>query len=70
MALSIAVPEVNFFVTFDLDFSTVNEITEKVHQTLPDIVLPPVFLRVVLGRMGEELESIRDRDWEDFDGKP
>lgn len=67
VALSIAAAGVDYFVTYDRDFTNVDETTEKVHQAIPGIILPPVFLRDVLGWTSEELESIGDRDWDDFD---
>ena len=67
IALAAVNARVDYFVTYDADFTDKNETTEKVRQAIPGIILPPVFLRDVLGWTSEELESIRDRDWEDFD---
>ena len=67
IALAAINAQVDYFVTYDADFTDDNETTQKVRQAIPGIILPPVFLRDVLGWTSKELEDIRDRDWEDFD---
>jgi predicted nucleic acid-binding protein len=67
IALAAINSKVDYFVTYDRDFTDEDETTEKIRQALPGIMMPPVFLREVMGWTSEELEEIRDRDWEDFD---
>ena len=57
--------KVDYFVTYDRDFTNQDDTTEKVRQAIRGITLPPVFLRDVMGWSSEELEAIRERDWED-----
>ena len=67
VALSIAGARVDYFVTYDRDFTDNNETTEAVQQLIPGIILPPVFLRDVMGWASEQLETIRHRDWSDLE---
>lgn len=67
VALSIIAADVDYFVTCDRDFTDEDETTERVRQAIPGIILPPVFLRDLMGWTSEELEEIRDRDWEDLE---
>jgi predicted nucleic acid-binding protein len=69
IALAAINAQVDFFVTYDADFTAENESAERVRQAIPGIILPPVFLRDVLGWTSEELEGVRGRDWADFDGQ-
>lgn len=66
VALSVAAAEVDYFVTYDRDFTEVNETTKKVREAIPGILMPPVFLREVMGWTSEQLEEIRNRDWENI----
>lgn len=68
IALAAINSKVDYFVTYDRDFTDENETTEKVRQAIPGIMMPPVFLRDIMGWTSEELEEIRNRNWEDFDG--
>lgn len=65
IALAAIRADVDYFVTYDRDFTDEDETTEKVREAIPGIMLPPVFLRDVMGWSSEELESIRQRNWED-----
>ena len=67
LALSIIAAEVDCFVTYDRDFTDEDETTRRVREAIPGIMLPPVFLRDVMGWTSEELEAIRGRDWGDLD---
>ena len=67
IALSIRAAQVDYFVTYDRDFTDQDRTTGKVHQAIPGIILPPVFLREVMGWTSEELEAIRKRNWDDLD---
>lgn len=64
IALAAINSQVDYFVTYDRDFTDTDETTEKVRQAIPGIMLPPVFLRDVMGWTSEELGKIRDRDWD------
>ncbi|MGH2536018.1 MAG: hypothetical protein ACRDHL_01340 [Candidatus Promineifilaceae bacterium] len=55
------------FLTYDKDFTDEDETTEKLRRLIPSIMLPPVFLREVMGWTSEELEAIRHRDWLDLE---
>jgi len=48
VALSILWAKVDYFVTYDRDFTDTGETTRAVREAIPGIVLPPVFLRDVL----------------------
>jgi predicted nucleic acid-binding protein len=67
IALSIREAQVDYFVTYDRDFTDQDETTEKVREAIPGIMLPPVFLREVMGWTSDELEAIRYREWSDLD---
>lgn len=66
VALSVIAAEVDYLVSCDRDFTDQDETTERVREAIPCIMLPPVFLRDVMGWASEELEEIRQRDWEDL----
>jgi predicted nucleic acid-binding protein len=66
VALSVIAAEVDYFVTYDRDFTDEDESTAKVRKAIPGILLPPVFLRDVMGWTSEELEAIRTREWSDL----
>jgi putative PIN family toxin of toxin-antitoxin system len=66
IALSIMSAKVDYFVTYDRDFTDEGETTRAVRQAIPGIVLPPVFLRDVLGWSSADLEAIRTREWTDL----
>ncbi len=66
VALSVIAAEVDYFVTYDRDFTDESESTAKVRRAIPGILLPPVFLRDVMGWTSEELEAIRTREWSDL----
>jgi len=67
IALSIRDAQVDYFVTYDRDFTDQDASTEKVRQAIPGIMLPPVFLHEVMGWTSEELEAIRYREWTDME---
>lgn len=67
VALSIGAAKVDHFVTYDRDFTDEDESTEKVRQLISSIMLPPVFLRDVMGWTSDELEAIRFRNWSDME---
>jgi predicted nucleic acid-binding protein len=67
VALSIQAAEVDYFVTYDRDFTDQDATTARVRQAIPGIMLPPVFLREVMGWRSEQLEAIRQRDWPDLE---
>jgi hypothetical protein len=67
IALSIRDAGVDYFVTYDRDFTDSDASTVAVRQAIPGIILPPVFLRDVLGWTSEGLESIRHRNWSDLE---
>jgi predicted nucleic acid-binding protein len=69
IALSIRAARVDYFVTYDRDFTDQDETTATVRQAIPGIILPPVFLRDVMGWTSEELETIRYREWPEMEGK-
>ena len=66
VALSIIAAKVDYFVTYDRDFTDEGGTTAKVREAITGIILPPVFLREVMGWASEELEGIRGRDWGDL----
>lgn len=66
VALSVIAAQVDYFVTYDRDFTDQDETTEQVRKAIPGIMLPPVFLREVMGWSSEALEKIRHRDWTDL----
>jgi predicted nucleic acid-binding protein len=70
IALSIQAAQVDYFVTYDKDFTDHDESTAKVRAAIPGIILPPVFLRAVMGWTSEALEAIRHRNWEEMDASP
>lgn len=49
VALSIIAADVDYFVTYDRDFTDQDETTAEVCKAIPGIMLPPVFLREVMG---------------------
>jgi predicted nucleic acid-binding protein len=49
IALSVIGAGVDYFVTYDRDFTDPGETTRAVRKAIPGIILPPVFLRNVLG---------------------
>lgn len=67
IALAAINSKVDYFVTYDRDFTEEDETTENIRKALPGIIMPPVFLREVMGWTSDELEVIRSRNWEDFD---
>jgi predicted nucleic acid-binding protein len=67
IALAAINAQVDYFVTYDRDFTDPDETTAKVRQAIPGIVLPPVFLREVMGWTSEQLEAIRHRNWSDLE---
>ena len=69
VALSIQKAHAHYFITYDKDFTDQNSSTKKVQRAIPGIMLPPVFLRDVMGWTSEELEVIRYRNWDDVGGK-
>lgn len=66
VALSVIAVKVDYFVTYDRDFTDEDVSTARVRAAIPGIILPPVFLRAVMGWTSEELESIRRRTWADM----
>jgi predicted nucleic acid-binding protein len=66
IALSVIGASVDYFVTYDRDFTDVGETTRAVREAIPGIMLPPVFLRTVMGWASNELEAIRNRQWSDM----
>ena len=67
IALSIRAAEIDYFVTYDRDFTDPGPTTRAVQAAIPGIILPPVFLRDVLGWSSTDLETIRHRDWSDLE---
>lgn len=65
VALSVIAAEVDYFVTYDRDFTDDHPSTEAVRAAIPGICLPPIFLRDVIGWSSEQLETIRYRNWSD-----
>jgi len=63
IALSIKNAFVDYFVTYDRDFTDEGETTKEVRAAIPGIMLPPLFLREVMGWTSEELEQVRNRTW-------
>ncbi len=63
VALSIATASVDYFITYDRDFTDEDETTKQVRAAIPGIMLPPVFLRQVMRWTSQELEQIRNRTW-------
>jgi len=55
-------------VTYDRDCTDEDETTERIRKAIPGIMLPPVFLRDVMGWTSEELEETRHREWMDLEG--
>ena len=66
IALSIRAAGVDYFVTYDRDFTDPGPTTRAVRTAVSGIILPPVFLREVLGWSSADLEAIRHRDWSDL----
>lgn len=66
IALSIRDAKVDYFVTYDKDFTEDHESTAKVREAIPGIILPPLFLREAMGWSSEKLEVIRRRNWSDI----
>jgi predicted nucleic acid-binding protein len=64
IALAAINAKVDYFVTYDKDFTEEHESTQKVREAIPGIILPPVFLRDVMGWSSEALELIRHRNWD------
>ncbi len=67
IALSIKDASVDYFVTYDKVFTDEDESTREVRVAIPGILLPPVFLREVMGWTSEELEKIRGRMWSEVE---
>jgi hypothetical protein len=63
IALAAINAKVDYFVTYDRDFTAEDETTRKVRTAIPGIMLPPIFLREVMGWTSEKLEAIRHRVW-------
>jgi predicted nucleic acid-binding protein len=66
VALSVIAARVDFFVTYDRDFTDEHATTVRVHTAIPGICLPPIFLRDIMGWTSEQLEIIRHRTWDDL----
>jgi len=66
VALSVIAANVDYFVTYDRDFTDDHPSTAQVRAAIPGIRLPPIFLRDVMGWTSEELEAIRGRTWADM----
>jgi predicted nucleic acid-binding protein len=66
IALAAINAQVDYFVTYDADFTDNDVTTRNVRDAIPGIILPPVFLRDVMGWTSEELEEIRRRGWDEF----
>jgi predicted nucleic acid-binding protein len=66
IALAAITANVDYLVTYDDDFTSNDDTTVKVREVIPGIILPPVFLRYVLGWTSDELEQIRTRTWEEI----
>lgn len=67
LALSIIAAKVDYFVTYDRDFTDKDKTTARIRQAIPGIILPPVFLREVMGWTSKELEALRYRDWDEVE---
>jgi predicted nucleic acid-binding protein len=67
VALSIKKASVDYFVTYDRDFTDEDETTKEVRAAIPGIMLPPVFLREVMNWTSEELERRRHRTWSELE---
>jgi predicted nucleic acid-binding protein len=67
IALAAMNAKVEYLVTYDRDFTDLDPTTAKVRQAIPGILLPPVFLREVMGWTSEQLEAIRYREWADLE---
>lgn len=67
IALSVMKATVDYFVTYDRDFTDQNETTAEVRKAIPGIMLPPVFLRQVMNWTSDQLEDIRHRNWSDME---
>lgn len=61
VALSVIAAGVDYFVTYDRDFTDTAPSTARVRAAIPGIMLPPVFLRDVMGWTSEQMETIRRR---------
>jgi predicted nucleic acid-binding protein len=70
VALSVIAASVDYFVTYDRDFTDHAPSTVRVHAAIPGIMLPPVFLRDVMGWTSEQLETIRRRTRADLANQP
>lgn len=66
IALSVIGARVDFFVTYDRDFTDDHPSTARVQAAIPGICLPPIFLRDVMGWTSEQLEAVRQRTWADL----
>jgi len=53
-------------VTSDRDLTVLDSTTVKLHRQV-QVMLPPAFLREMMGWTSEALETIRQRTWKDFD---
>jgi predicted nucleic acid-binding protein len=67
IALSVVKAGVDYFVTYDRDYTDAGRTTELVRAAIPGILLPPVFLRDVMGWTSEQLEQVRGRNWADLE---
>ena len=66
VALAVIAAKVDYFVTYDRDFTDDHPSTAAVRAAIPGIRLPPIFLRDVMGWSSEQLEAIRYRTWDDM----
>ncbi len=67
IAVSVIRAHVDYFVTYDRDFTDAGSTTAAVRAAIPGIMLPPVFLRDVMGWSSERLEQVRKRNWSDVE---
>ena len=65
IALSAIAARVNYLISADKDLTTQDETTEELRRHVK-VILSGTFLREVMGWTSEELESIRNRKWNDI----
>jgi len=65
IALTLLAGDVDIFVTNDRDFTDAQATAQRFRDRVR-IMLPAVFLREVLGWRAEDLETIRNRTWQDL----
>lgn len=65
IALALLEAEVEVFVSLDRDFTDPDATSDELRQRLR-IMLPAVFLRSLMGWTSDELESIRNRRWNEL----